>query len=43
MLMLGLGSFKILLIFETLVANMSKEPHPPLRGMFGNEYFVHIA
>ena len=38
-----LGSFKILLVFETLVAKMSKEPQPPLGGMFGNEYFGHIA
>ena len=43
MLMLGLGSFKILLIFETLVAKMSKEPQPPLGGMFGNEHFGYIV
>ena len=43
MLMLGLGSFKILLIFETLVAKMSKEPQPTLGGMFGNDYFGHIS
>ena len=41
--MLGLGSLKILLFFETLVAKMSKEPHPPLRGMFGKDHFGHIS
>ena len=28
---------------ETLVAKMSKEPQPPLGGMFGNEHFGHLA
>ena len=27
---------------ETLVAKMSKEPQPPLGGMFGNEQFGHL-
>ena len=28
---------------ETLVAKMSKEPQPPLGGMFVNEHFGHLA
>ena len=28
---------------ETLVAKMSKEPQPPLGGMFRNEHFGHLA
>ena len=28
---------------ETLVAKMSKEPQPPLGGMFGNEHFEHLV
>ena len=28
---------------ETLVAKMSKEPQPPLRGVFGNDHFGHLA
>ena len=28
---------------ETLVAKMSKEPQPPLGGMFGKEQFGHLA
>ena len=28
---------------ETLVAKMSKEPQPPLGGMFGNVNFGHLA
>ena len=28
---------------ETLVVKMSKEPQPPLGGMFGKEYFGHLA
>ena len=28
---------------ETLVAKMSKEPQPPLGGMFGNEHFENLA
>ena len=27
----------------TLVVNMSKEPQPPLGGMFGKEHFGHLA
>ena len=28
---------------ESLVANMSKEPQTPLKGMFGNDHFGHFA
>jgi len=28
---------------ETLVAKVSKEPQPPLRGVFGNYHFGHLA
>ena len=28
---------------ESLVANMLKEPQPPLKGMFGNYHFGHFA
>ena len=28
---------------ETLVAKMSKEPQPPLGGIFGKEHFGHLA
>ena len=27
---------------ETLVAKMSKEPQPPLGGIFGNNHFGHL-
>jgi len=28
---------------ETLVAKMSKEPQPPLGGVFGKDHFGHLA
>ena len=28
---------------ESLVAKMSKEPQPPLKGMFKNDYFRHFV
>jgi len=28
---------------ETLVANMSKDPQPPLGGVFGKEHFGDLA
>ena len=28
---------------ESFVVNMSKEPQPPLKGMFGNDHFGHFT